>query len=79
MALTSMLRRYRMSRERRLRYPLLWLAFIAVMIVGAALVSFPDGGRQAIGLALLLGPVVILATVTIAYYLVERFRASRGP
>lgn len=66
-----------MAKERRVRYPLLWLAFITVMIVGAALVSSPDGGRQTLGLGLLIGPVVALAAVTIAYYLIERLRASR--
>ncbi|MES2155357.1 MAG: hypothetical protein V4510_09505 [bacterium] len=66
-----------MAKERRLRYPLLWLGFIVLMIAGATLVSSPSGGLQALGLALILGPVLLLAAVTLAYYLVERFRASR--
>ncbi len=68
-----------MAKERRLRYPLLWLAFIAVMIAGAVLVSSPNAWQQGLGLALIIGPVVALAAATLAYYLVERFRASRGP
>jgi len=67
------------AKERRIRYPLLWLLFIAIMVVGAALTSSPVGWRQALGLAMLLGPVAVLAAVTLAYYLVERFKASRGP
>ncbi|MEA3191196.1 MAG: hypothetical protein QOD77_1778 [Thermoplasmata archaeon] len=62
--------------ERRLRYPLLWLAFSAVMLTGAALLSSHDGALQAWGIAVLAFPLVALGTVTAAYYLLERFRSS---
>lgn len=62
--------------ERRLRYPLLWLGFTAVMVTGAALLSSPDGALQAWGVAVLAFPLVALGAVTVAYYLLERFRSS---
>ena len=62
--------------ERRLRYPLLWLGFVAVMLTGAALLSSPDGTLQGWGVAVLVLPLVALGAVTLAYYLLERFRSS---
>ena len=43
---------------RRLRYPLLWVAFIAVMVTGAALVSSTTGWVQALGVGLILLPLL---------------------
>ena len=65
-----------MGKERRVRYPLLWLLFIVAMIAGAALVS-TSGWTMWLGLALLLGPLLALGVLTIAYYAVER--RVRGP
>ena len=64
--------------DRRLRYPLLWAAFIAILIVGAALVSSKDGWVQALGLAMLAVPLIGFGVIALAYYLVERFRASKS-
>lgn len=58
-----------------MRYVWLWLVFIAAMFVGAALVS-QGGGLLWVGLLLLLGPLVALGILTIAYYLLERRKPS---
>lgn len=75
--LTPTRARQAVAKDRRVRYPLLWLAFIALMVLGAAMVSSPAPGMQLLGLAMVLGPVVVLGVVTIAYYVVERRRAAR--
>lgn len=59
-----------------MRYPLLWLAFAIVMVAGATLLSSRDGLWQGVGIAVLVLPLVVLGAVTLAYYLVERFRSS---
>lgn len=64
--------------QRRIKYPLLWLAFVATMVTGAALIGSRDATRQAIGLALLVGPVALFALAGAVYYLLERFRARTG-
>lgn len=59
--------------ERRIRYLLVWPAFIAVMLVGAALVSM-GGTALVVGLFILGAPVVALAALSIIYYVRERVR-----
>ncbi len=61
--------------DRRLRYPLLWLGFVVSMFIGAGLVLSDDGWKQALGLVLLLAPLVVLLILSLAYYFVERYRA----
>jgi hypothetical protein len=61
--------------DRRLRYPLLWLLFLACMVVGAALLLSPDGARQSAGIFLLLAPLAALSLLTGIYYALERWRA----
>jgi hypothetical protein len=61
--------------DRRLRYPLLWLLFLACMVTGAGLLLSPDGTRQAAGLFLLVAPLVGLGLLTGIYYALERWRA----
>jgi membrane-bound ClpP family serine protease len=62
--------------ERRLRYPLLWLGFVALMVAGAAFLSSGDGTMQAVGIGLIVLPLAVFGVVTLAYYLLERFRPS---
>ena len=64
-----------MAKERRVRYPLLWLVFVASMVAGAGLVS-TGGAWRWLGLALLLGPLILLGVLTLAYYVVERRRSA---
>jgi hypothetical protein len=61
--------------DRRIRYPILWLVFAAVMVGGAALVTNPDGRLQALGVGLIALPFVLFGLVTLAYYALERWRA----
>jgi hypothetical protein len=59
----------------RLRYPLLWLLFLACMAAGAALLLSPSATVQWLGVGLLLAPLVLLSLLTAAYYALERWRA----
>jgi hypothetical protein len=61
--------------DRRLRYPLLWLLFLACMVAGAAMLLSANGTVQAAGIALLLLPLLALGLLTGAYYALERWRA----
>jgi hypothetical protein len=69
------LRRGAAVADRRLRYPLLWLLFLACMVAGAALLLSGDGTAQAFGIGLLLLPLILLGLLTGAYYALERWRA----
>jgi hypothetical protein len=61
--------------DRRLRYPLLWLLFGAVMVTGAGLLLARDPALRTWGLVLLASPVLGFSLIGLAYYLVERVRA----
>jgi hypothetical protein len=61
--------------ERRIRYPLLWLAFSALMVTGAAMLLSRSPAVQAWGLAVLVAPIVVFSAVALAYFVLERFRA----
>ena len=61
--------------DRRLRYPLLWGAFVLCMVVGAGLLLSQDTVVQWIGLAMLLLPLLLLGVLTGVYYALERWRA----
>ena len=65
------------AKERRLRYPLLWLSFIVVLIVGATLISNASPVLQWVGITLVAAPLVVLGLLALGYYLVERGRAAR--
>jgi O-antigen/teichoic acid export membrane protein len=58
--------------ERRIRYPLLWLAFMACMFLGAGLVLSPKPGRLGIGLALIAAPLLALGVLSLVYYMRQR-------
>ncbi len=55
-----------------MRYGLLWTAFIASTLMGAALVSSRDPRMNAVGLGLLLVPLVALSGVLLRHYLAVR-------
>jgi hypothetical protein len=61
--------------DRRLRYPLLWLLFLACMVAGAGLLLSADGTLQVLGIVMLLVPLVALGLLTGIYYALERWRA----
>lgn len=63
-------------RDRRLRYPFLWLLFVATMLSGAGLVSSRSVGLRNLGLVLLVLPLLVLGGLALAYYVVERLRAQ---
>lgn len=63
--------------DRRLRYPLLWLAFVIVMICGAALISSDNAVVRGLGLAIFVVPLLVFGLLGLVYYLIERYRANR--
>lgn len=63
---------HREGPERRIRYGWVWLVFVAAMLVGAALVLNPRAGARALGLALILLPVLAFGVLQLAYYLKHR-------
>lgn len=63
--------------DRRLRYPLLWAAFVACMLLGAGLLLSPSVAVEWVGLGLLLLPLLLLGVLTGAYYALERWRARQ--
>ena len=65
------------TKERRLRYPLLWLLFLGCLVAGAALLMRPEGSYQWLGIALLCAPLIAMGVLSLGYYLLERARASR--
>lgn len=54
--------------ERRIRYPILWVAFIVLVLIAAGLSSSPDPTRQTIGLAMLLTPLAAFSILLALYY-----------
>ncbi|MHB8632927.1 MAG: hypothetical protein ACYDBQ_03015 [Thermoplasmatota archaeon] len=62
--------------DRRLRYPLLWLGFVACMLVGAGALLSANPRWQAVGLTLIGLPLACGVGLALVYYLVERFRAK---
>ena len=63
--------------ERRFPKAVAWTLFIACLVSGAALLLNDRAGLRLLGLALLVAPLAAFLALQFAYYLVERFRASR--
>ena len=63
--------------DRTIRYPLLWLVFVLVMVVGAGMVS-AGGSLFWLGLLMLACPLVALGLLAGVYYVRQR-RRPRTP
>ncbi len=63
-------------KETRLRYPLIWIAFLTIICTGAGMLLSKDADTQTWGVVLIASPIAIFGILGGAYYLLERFRSS---
>lgn len=56
------------KKERRFPVAIAWIAFLAMVIVGAGFISSPVPGRQVLGFVLLFAPLVIFSLLMALFY-----------
>lgn len=66
------------KKERRFPVAISWIAFLAMVLVGAAFISSPDPQRQVIGFVLLFAPLVVFSLVMALFYWRNRRYAERA-
>ena len=63
--------------DRRLPHGLLWAGFIASILAGAVLILNERPALRAVGLVLIVLPLLLFVGLTLVFYAVDRARAER--